>query len=175
MKKSLILISTFVTASAVALTSQYACAQQFVKKYNDWSVYTTENGDSKLCYMISYPKKKNGNYRYRGEPYAMVTSIGGKREEFSITSGYKYKSTAEPRAIIDGQEYRLSITEGEMAWFKTSKYDHIAITKMKKGNWLKVKGTSTKGTYSVDTYSLKGFTNAYSKVKKLCSNSRGNV
>ena len=56
----------------------------------------------------------------------------------------------------------------ETAWFKTDQYDKKAINRMKKGHKLVVKGTSQKGTYSVDTYSLSGFTKAYNRINSLC-------
>jgi hypothetical protein len=118
--------------------------------------------------MVSYPNRKTGNYNNRGEPYAMVTNIAGQAVEISVTSGYPYKKNTEPRLIIDGIEHRLSMTKGETAWFKTDEYDATAIEKMKKGYKLRVKGTSQIGTYSIDSYSLIGFTDAYNKMTKLC-------
>ena len=162
--------SFFVSAFfSVFLISSVASAQEFKRAYNDWSVYTAFQNGQKLCYIVSFPTNKTGNYSRRGDPYVMVTSVSGSRDEFSITGGYPYKNNTEPRAIIDNNEYKLSMTEGEFAWFKTEKYDKIAIEKMKKGLKMKIKGTSTKGTYSVDTYSLSGFTAAYDKMRSLCN------
>jgi len=166
MHKKYILVSTVTLLLAF---SGNANSQEFKKSYKDWSVYTAYQDGSKLCYMVSFPKSKTGNYRRRGDPYVMVTNVNGRRDEFSITGGYPYKVGTEPRAIIDGKEYKMSMTEGEFAWFKTNKYDKKAIEKMKKGIKMKVKGTSKKGTYSIDTYSLSGFTSAYNKMRSLCS------
>ncbi|PIR37457.1 MAG: hypothetical protein COV35_10220 [Alphaproteobacteria bacterium CG11_big_fil_rev_8_21_14_0_20_39_49] len=146
-----------------------ANSQEFKNSYQDWSVYTSYQNGRKLCYIVSFPTNKTGNYSRRGDPYVMITNVGGDRDEFSITSGYPYKEGTEPRAIIDNVEYKLSMTDGEFAWFKTEKYDNIAISKMKKGMKMRIKGTSTKGTYSIDTYSLSGFTAAYNKMHSLCN------
>ena len=151
------------------LVGAVANSQEFKKSYNDWSVYTAYQNGQKLCYIVSFPTNKTGNYRRRGDPYVMVTNVSGSRDEFSITGGYPYKNGTEPRAIIDNNEYRLSMIEGEFAWFKTAKYDKIAVDKMKKGIKMTVKGTSKKGTYSIDTYSLSGFTAAYNKMRGLCN------
>lgn len=153
----------------IALSSNNAFSQQFQKSYKDWSVYTTKRDGLNLCYMVSYPKRKSGNYNKRGQPYVMVTNINGKISEVSATGGYPYKKNTEPRVIIDGEEHRLSMTKNETAWFKTDEYDAIAIDKMKKGRKMTVKGTSIKGTYSIDNYSLSGFTSAYRKITSLCN------
>ena len=71
--------------------------------------------------------------------------------------------------IIDGEEHRLSMIRDETAWFKTDEYDATAIEKMKKGYKLVLRGTSKIGTYSIDTYSLSGFTDAYNKITGLCN------
>ena len=146
-----------------------ASAQNFTGKYSSWSVYTVSKDGRKLCYMVSYPVRKTGNYSNRGEPYIMVTNVSGVAKEVSVTGGYKYKSGTEPRAIVDGKEYRMSLTKGEFAWFKTSGYDKKLIKKMKAGMRMRIKGTSTIGTYSIDTYSLRGFTEAYNKMNRSCS------
>jgi invasion protein IalB len=165
MRQKLIFLSLVVYIFSIPLK---AYSQEFKKSFQDWSVYTAYQSGQKLCYMVSFPTNKTGNYTRRGDPYVMVTSIGGDRDEFSITSGYPYKKGTEPRAVIDGKEYRLSMTEGEFAWFKTEQYDRKAVQKMKKGMKMRIKGTSPKGTYSIDTYSLRGFTAAYNKMHSLC-------
>ena len=143
-------------------------SQTFNKKYKDWSVYTTTMNGTKLCYIVSYPTKESGNYKRRGKPHVMVTSISGKKQEVSATSGYRYKKNTEPRLLIDGTEHKLGLVEDEISWFKSDKYDKKVINRMKKGYKMRVKGTSSKGTYSIDYYSLKGFTNAYNKMLYLC-------
>jgi invasion protein IalB len=65
----------------------------------------------------------------------------------------------------------MAIVQGEHAWIRTRQYDRILVEKMKKGSRTKVTGTTPKGTNSIDTYSLSGFTKAYSKMKTLCKNS----
>jgi len=46
----------------------------------------------------------------------------------------------------------------------------LALVKaMKRGNKLKVTGTSSRGNKTVDTYSLTGFTKAMQSIDKACS------
>ena len=100
----------------------------------------------------------------------MVTAIEHDDLELSVTGGYRYKKNTEPRIEIDRKKFKISLTQGEFAWAKTDRYDRILIDKMKKGMKMKVTGTSIKGTYSIDTYSLKGFTKAYNQIRSLCKN-----
>ena len=147
-----------------------ANAQKLDSTHTAWSVYTIKKNGQKLCYMASAPTGKNGNYSQRDEPYFLVTHINSTTDEVSASSGYRYKNNTKPRIQIDGRKYRLSITQGELAWAKTSKLDKMLVSRMKKGAKMKVTGTSPKGTYSTDTYSLSGFSKAYKKMKSLCKN-----
>lgn len=98
----------------------------------------------------------------------MITNVGGIKDEFSVTSGYQYKKDLLPKVIIRKREYDLGIVQGEFAWFKTSEYEKKIVDQMKKGKSMVVKGTSSDGSYSGDTYSLKGFSEAHSQISNLC-------
>jgi invasion protein IalB len=161
----------FLSLSCFAFSLLYiqnAQSQQLEKSYNTWSVYTGYTDNLKLCYMVSPPTKKKGNYKGTREPCIMVTNINGKNTEVSTTSGYRYNASNPPRIVIDGEEHKLGIVQNQTAWFKTDKYDAMTISKMKKGKTMTLKATSKKGVSTVDTYSLKGFTSAYNKITELC-------
>ena len=150
--------------------AKIANSQEFKQSYDDWSVYNVEQDGQKLCYALSLPVDRSGNYNKRADPYVMITNIGGGKDEFSVTSGYKYKKDISPKIIIGKNDYDLGVVEGEFAWFKTSEYDGIIVDKMKKGKAMTIKGTSAKGSYSGDTYSLKGFSAAHDEIHSLCKN-----
>ena len=65
------------------------------------------------------------------------------------------------------REWEIKTTDEtpETAW--TNK-DKEVIYAMKKGITLTVKGYSSRGTLTIDTYALKGFTAAYNKLTKDC-------
>lgn len=153
------LLTSFVTPAG---------AQKLQKEYFDWSVYTYEQSGKKMCYILSFPTQKTGNYSHRGDPYVMVTHINAATDQFSTTGGYNYKPKTEPTVSIDRTTYKLSLTKDETAWPKTTFYDNLLVQKMKKANKMTVTGTSVKGTYSKDTYSLRGFTKAYQHMKRDC-------
>ena len=89
-------------------------------------------------------------------------------EEVSITSGYPYKMGVAVKVTIDGKIIKFDVIDKEHAWVNDGK-DKAVIKAMKKGNKLAVKGISKKGTYSLDTYSLKGFTATHKSIVKACS------
>lgn len=143
-------------------------AQQLENSYGDWNVYTIKQHGKKVCYIASGPVKKTGNYSKRSDPYLLVTHVGKAVDEVSANSGYPYKKGVEVTASIDSKKYQM-FTKGEHSWAYDTPQDREMVGKMKAGAKMTIRGTSQKGTYSLDTYSLKGFTKAYSRMKRLCN------
>jgi hypothetical protein len=160
------------TACLIALLPTLALAQtpQFLGTFRDWNVYAfTENGN-KICYMASEPTKQEGNYTLRDNPAVLVTRRPGPKvvDEVSVQPGYDYLDGSEVEVSIGGDKFLL-FTRGEHAWTKSEDADKALITGMKRGSDMSVRGTSVKNTFSLDTYSLLGFTKAYEAMVAACS------
>jgi hypothetical protein len=154
-------------AIGVFFMMQLVHAQTFQKHFKEWQVYTAKEGGKKVCYMLSFPTNKSGNYNKRGEPYFIIKHVRSGHDEISVSSGYPYKKDSEVDVQIDGKNYAL-FTEDELAWAYDAKQDKAMVNAMKKGVEMRVKGISRKGTYSLDRYSLFGLTRAYNHMKGLC-------
>ncbi len=154
-------------AIVLAVIPFLAVAQQLQMTSGDWRVFTYRQDGKNVCYIASVPVKKTGNYSKRDEPFALVTYRNATTDEVSVSSGYPYKGGSEATVMIDGKKFGL-FTKGERGWAKDESADRSLIAAMTKGNSMKVKGTSPKGTFSEDGYSLKGFTAAHGKMKALC-------
>ena len=147
-----------------------ALAQEELGKNGAWAAYTFKEGGKLTCYMYSQPTKKEGNYKRRGDPHAMVTRRRGSAvvEEVSVTSGYPYKEKTKIKVQIDGRSFKFGIVQDEHAWADNADEDKAAVKAMIRGNKLTVRGTSRKDTYSLDTYSLKGFSKTHKAMVKAC-------
>ena len=164
---------TFVIAAIMVLmlygNIQQANGQKMLSKNGRWTSYTYEEVGTLTCYMFTQPIKKTGNYKKRDEPLLMVTRHGSNAvEEVSITSGYPYKKGVPVKINIDGKKINFRLIENEHAWADSPEQDKAMIKAMIKGNKLVVRGTSRKGTYSQDSYTLKGFTASYKAIVKAC-------
>ena len=151
----LVAVPSLTTAQSLHFTSK------------NWRVFTVTQAGKKICYMASIPTKKKGNYSKRGEPFVIVTHRAAQLDEVSVSSGYPYKDKSDVTLSIGKNKHKLFI-KGERAWAKDSKTDSLLVGRMKAGSSLLVRGTSKRGTYSEDTYSLSGFTAAHGRMKKLC-------
>lgn len=157
--------------SAVLFTSLASNAQELKGEFKDWAVFAaTENG-RKVCYATTNASRKTGNYRIRGDVYMLVTYRSLGTPEVSIDTGFPYKRGSEVTFTINGSKtfkFFTSPQTPQMAWAKDEQMDRTVIEAMKRGANVVTKGTSERGTYAQDTYSLRGFTAAYNKMVGLC-------
>jgi hypothetical protein len=141
---------------------------EFLGTHRDWNVYAFTEDSQKICYMASEPKKQEGNYTRRGDPAVLVTRRPNPRvDEVSVQPGYGYLEGSEVEVGVGNRKFAL-FTRGEHAWTKSEEEDQALIDAMKRGSDMTVRGTSTKRTFSLDTYSLLGFTAAYKAMVDAC-------
>ena len=106
--------------------------------------------------------KKRGNF------YVLVyKNIGNPDTVVQIEAGYNYKVPSDIIVNIDKGEYKFYTTEHlpTAAW---TEEDNKVIFAMKKGLEFKVTGESSRGTVTIDKYTLNGFTSAYNKLIEEC-------
>jgi len=140
-----------------------------IGKFSDWSAYTFDDEGGKICYIVSEPQKNVGNYTQRGDIYFLVThrTAGNVFNEVSIITGYTYKERSEPEAIIDQRKKFRFYTDGDAAWVESG-VEADLVKAMRAGNTMMVKGTSSRGTLTTDTYSLSGVSAALNKIDAEC-------
>jgi hypothetical protein len=158
------------TALVLSLASPaLAGEQRLMDAFDAWEAYVfTENG-SKVCYMASQPGNAQGNYTKRGDSFALITHrpADNTRNVFSYIAGYPYKAGSEVKLKIDDQVFNL-FTQDETAWAPDAETDSKIAAAIKSGSSMVVTGTSSKGTVTTDTYSLKGSVKAYEKITDEC-------
>ncbi len=145
-----------------------AAAQEFLGSFGDWNLIGYAENDERYCYIHSVPVNQSGNYTKRGEPYLLIIRQPDGAENVSVTSGYPYQDDSEVEVSIGASTFMLFI-DGEKAWTKSTDDDEDLIKAMVAGSTLSVRGTSRKGTYSLDTYSLSGVTAALNEIRSSCS------
>ena len=135
----------------------------------DWKAYSEGEAKNKACMIVSKPIKAEGDYKKRGDIFAMVTHLPGqdKWDEFSIVAGYNFKAGSNPDVQIGDLKLQL-FTSGSRAWSFSVRDDLKVINAMKTSIKMEVTGTSSRGTITKDTYSLLGFSKAYQKINESC-------
>lgn len=138
--------------------------------FKDWQAYTWSENGKKICYMLTRPTKSLPKNVKRGDIYLMVTyrPSSKSKEEVSHVTGYTYKDKSIVELSVGGRQFKLA-TDSDVAWVPAGESDIKLIGAMRKGSKLTVKGNSTRGTLTTDSYSLQGFTAAHKQIRKSCS------
>jgi hypothetical protein len=140
-----------------------------IGSFGSWRAMTFDEEGKRGCYIISLPQRMEGAYKSRGDVYALVTHRPEEQSfgVVSVVAGYTYKDASEVTVDIDGQVFSL-FTNKNMAW-AFDENDAELVAAMKKGAGMLIRGMSSRGTETMDTYSLKGFTRAYKAIAEACN------
>jgi invasion protein IalB len=153
-----------------ALVGSPAVAQnpRPIGSYGDWQALTFEEDGKSGCYVIAEPTRKEGNYTSRDQVYALVTHrpADDKLNVFTIIAGYTYQSDSTATLEIGNEKFSLS-TKDNTAW-ASDEDDPRIVEALKKGTGMVVRGVSSRGNETIDTYSLIGFTKAYNAIGEAC-------
>ncbi len=138
--------------------------------FKDWQAYTWLENGKKVCYILSRPNKSLPQNVKRGDIYLMVTYRPKTRskEEVSHVTGYTYKNKSTVDLTIGNRKFKLA-TDADVAWVPEGESDAKLINAMRGGSKLVIKGRSSRGTLTTDSYSLQGFTAAHKQIRKSCS------
>ena len=121
------------------------------------------------CYIGSLATETDlPSDKKRGSFYVLVyKNIGNPDTVVQIEAGYSYKVPSDIIVNIDKGDYKFYTTEDlpTAAW---TEEDNKVIFAMKKGLEFKVTGESSRGTVTIDKYTLNGFTSAYNKLIEEC-------
>ena len=156
--------------SACAWASGPSTEPKLLGTTGDWSAYSFKENGNDVCYILSSPKKAVGNYKKRGEIFALVTHRPAEKsfDVFSVMSGYDYKDDSTVTVTIDKQKFVL-FSHNDSAWAPDQATDTRLAAALRKGKSMVVTGTSSKGSSTTDTYGLKGIGPAFDTIDKACA------
>jgi hypothetical protein len=171
-----VLLCGAVGLAAAGLPAGLALAQESTNRVatkTDWSVFTEES--PKECWGVSSPKEtvntRDGQPTQvrRGDILLFVTfrPDTGANGETSFTGGYPFAPGSTVKLTIDDANFEL-VVDGEWAWPATREDDATILAAMKRGTSAVLTARSARGTQTVDTFSLLGFTAAMEEAEKRC-------
>lgn len=168
-------MSRSVLAAVLLLAAAPAAAEPatLLGAFTNWSAYQTGEGDSLTCYALSTPRAMQPRAAKRDPIYVIVSDWPGRKikAEPQIVFGYQAKE-GTPASLAVGAEKFIFFTRNEAkagkAWLQSLNESERLITAMKDGVSAVAMGTSQRGTKTVDTYSLAGFSDALAKIHDAC-------
>ncbi|MEX0627328.1 MAG: invasion associated locus B family protein [Cucumibacter sp.] len=158
-------------ALLVCLAAGGAEAATKLGEHNYWIAWQDTDAAGKICYISSQPQTVDPTTVTRSPIYFTVTHRAGsdKRNEVATIIGYPFLAGEAASAEIDGRAYPM-VTDmaSEAGWLASVADEPAFIEAMKAGTALVVKGVSTRGTHTTDTYSLSGVTAAMADIDTAC-------
>ena len=140
-------------------------------QYGDWGAYTASPGGKKICFAIARPTSSATDPpgKPRNPSYMFISSRPAEKviNEISIVIGYSFKPSSEATAEVGSASFAL-YTQQDGAWIKNAQEEAHVIDAMRAGQSAIVKGISSKGTKSIDTFSLKGLSQALDRTDQEC-------
>jgi invasion protein IalB len=156
----------------LAATAAPALAQEVkvISTSGKWTAYSFQEDGQNVCYIAAKPIKSEGNYKARGEVMLMVTHRPAEKavDVVSMVAGYAYKRDTDATLQVGSRKFEL-FTFDDRAWARDGATDKALVQAMTKGNSMTVRGSSSRGTLTTDTFSLQGFTAAYKAIGTACN------
>tara|TARA_B110000114_G_scaffold185751_1_gene234544 strand:+ start:5552 stop:6010 length:459 start_codon:yes stop_codon:yes gene_type:complete len=131
---------------------------------NEKGTWLQNKINNNACAIYQIPISEKGDYTKRGQVVFFVIKDGDVMY-VRADAGYPYDEDKYINVSIDSSNYKFYGSE-DTAWSMSD--DRIIITAMRNGKEMKVVGFSSRGTETIDTYSLIGFTNAVNKLSESC-------
>ena len=157
------------SASAQSKSAQSGPAS-FLAKYKDWEAHKARVGGGAVCYAAAVPKRSRGKYKRRDET-SLLVSFWPKhriRGQVEVRAGYRYRGgTVATLKFNNGATFKLR-TGNDSAWAADAAEDRKIVRNLSDRARLTVTGRSSRGTLTVDTYSLSGFRAAFARAKSSC-------
>ncbi|MCW5722256.1 MAG: hypothetical protein KIS86_14035 [Devosia sp.] len=157
---------------AFASLAPAAQAQQATElgTFNAWTAWQATDASGVMCYISSQPQKSEPAGANRDPIHFMIIHRKGlgTKNEVQTLIGYPFNATAAKASVaIDSKSYPM-VTEGSAGWLASTGDESGFVSAFKAGNQMVVRGTSQRGTNTVDTYSLSGATAAMNAIDAAC-------
>ena len=157
----------------LALLGVTAAAAQdrpkLIGEYKDWDAFTYQEDGKPVCFVSSSPLDSSPKNVNRGDIYILVTHRPESKtlDEISVYTGYPYEDSSVATVDVDGRNFEL-FTKDDTAWAYDAEADKKLVRAMVRGSKMGIRGTSQRGTSTIDRYSLQGFTAARNAINKAC-------
>ena len=143
-------------------------------QYGDWGAYTASPGGQKVCFALAKPTSSVDippNRRTAANPvYMFISSRPTEKvsNEVSIlVTGYVFKPNSEASVAVGGVTFPM-YTQNDGAWVKNAAEEAKLLDTMRKGTDVAIKATTSRGTQTTDTFSLKGIGQAVDRASQEC-------
>lgn len=157
-------------ASAVAQPRQArsaprsADAPKSIGKFDAWQAATHQEAGQTVCYAFTRASASAPALPGRGEVVLTVTQRPGGRDAVAISAGFAFPANAEVQVAVDPAQLAF-YTANRSAFARDGK---AAVAAFERGRQAVAKSPGPRNGVVTDTFSLRGFGQAYAAINKAC-------
>lgn len=151
-------------ASHAARRPAASAGPKRIGTWEDWQAATNQEGGQPVCYAFSRPTGSSPAVPGRGDVVLTVTERSGGRDAVALTAGFAYPAGAEMEMSAEGVTLPF-YTSGRSAFARDGR---AAVALFSRGRQAVAKSPGPRGQTVNDTFSLRGFSQAYAAVTKAC-------
>jgi hypothetical protein len=140
--------------------------------FKQWTAYTSSDADGKICFVAAQPtdtKYAPSKPGARNSAYFIVTNFPRKKtvNEVSTIIGYIFKKDSKVTIDVEGKKFTM-FTDKDNAWIEDQTQEGTLIRAMRAARTMTIRGISTFGITTTDTYSLAGLGPALDAIAAEC-------
>jgi hypothetical protein len=141
-----------------------------IGKAGAWGIFTSGEGRSKTCFIMSQPAERlpKGLSRDPANMFISMRQGEAAKQEFSMLTGYPLKPQSEAQISVGAASFS-AVSQNTNIWLKNPAEEGRFIGELRKAPSMTVKGTSQKGNETTDRYPLTGFGQALERAQKECT------
>jgi hypothetical protein len=155
---------------ALLVQPAQAIEPRLIGIFRDWNAFALDEAPGPVCWMVSRPKKMEGDFTKRGDVFLLITHRPAERsfDVVNFIAGYPFAEHAEVQVQVGKQSFKL-FSKDEQAWARDEGTDRAIAQALRQGSTLVVRGTSLRGSRTTDTFSLAGASGAYQAIGDACA------
>lgn len=135
-----------------------------IGKFDDWQAATHQEPGQLVCYAFTRASASAPALPGRGDVVLTVTQRTSGRDAVAISAGFAYPAGAEVEVQVEPKELQF-YTAARSAFARDGK---AAVAEFQRGRSAVARSPAPRGPAVSDTFSLRGFSAAYTAINKAC-------
>ena len=153
-----------IAASAAPAKAPVGPPRKSIGAFDDWQAATNVEAGQTVCYAFTRGKGASRKLPGRGDVVLTVTRRGGVPDAVALNAGFVYGANASVSVQID----KLTVDFYTAQRYAFARDGFGVIAALQKASSATAKSPVPKATAVIDSFSLKGFKQAYDAITKAC-------
>jgi hypothetical protein len=132
--------------------------------FGDWTAATHDEAGETVCYAFTIATQSAPALPGRSRVVLTVTDRPTARDVVAISAGFTYATGAEVTAVVDQTAFPF-YTSQRSAFAREGR---AVVAALEKGRVMQARSPGPRNERLVDTFSLRGFHDAFETVRKAC-------